>query len=290
MNKKLITLAIAGALASPLMAFAADAAPAEAAPTPEHTIAGNLTLASSYRFRGIDQTFGEPAIQGGVDYSHSSGIYLGNWNSNVSSGAGFPDGNIEMDFYGGYKTSFGDIGLDVGAIYYYYPGSEGKVLGLGASGGSVSNSEIYLGASWKFLSVKYYYSLDDYFSLRGVDRAGTPLNKGTDGTSYLDLSANYDLGDGWGINGHVGMLDLKNVHNGDYTDWKIGVTKDVSGWLFGLAYIDTNADGDCRGASSYQPYCFTNSNSESAVKTLNTGSHTKDAGRGIAVLSVTKTF
>ncbi len=168
MNKKLIVLAIAGALSSPLMAIAADAAP-----TPEHTIAGNMTLASSYRFRGIDQTFGDPAIQGGIDYSHSSGIYLGNWNSNVSSGAGFPDGNIEMDFYGGYKTTLGDFGIDVGAIYYYYPGSEGKVLGLGASSGAVSNTEIYLGASWKFLSAKYYYSVDDYFSLRGVNRTGT---------------------------------------------------------------------------------------------------------------------
>ena len=272
MNKKLITLAIAGALSSPLMAIAADAAPA---PTPEHTIAGNMTLATSYRFRGIDQTFGNPALQGGIDYSHSSGIYLGNWNSNVNSGAGFPDGNIEMDFYGGYKTTLGDFGIDVGAIYYYYPGSEGKVLGLGASSGAVSNAEIYLGASWKFLSAKYYYSLDDYFSLRGVDRTGTALNKGTDGTSYLDLSANYDLGDGWGINGHFGILNMQNVHNGDYTDWKIGVTKDINGWVFGLAYIDTNADGGCKGATSYQPYCFTNSNSDNGAGGINFGSDDK---------------
>jgi uncharacterized protein (TIGR02001 family) len=281
MNKKLIALAIAGALSSPLMAIAADAAPA---PTPEHTIAGNMTLATSYRFRGIDQTFGEPAIQGGIDYSHSSGIYLGNWNSNVSSGAGFPDGNIEMDFYGGYKTTLGDFGIDVGAIYYYYPGSEAKVLGLGASSGAVSNAEIYLGASWKFLSAKYYYSLDDYFSLRGT---GTNAGKSTDGTSYFDLSAVYDLGDGWGINGHVGFLDLKNVNNGDYTDWKIGVTKDVNGWVFGLAYIDTNADGSC---STGDFYCFTNSNSDDGAGGINLGSDTKDAGRGTAVFTVTKAF
>ena len=283
MNKKLITLAVAGALAAPLFATAADA------PAPEHTITGNMGIFSSYRFRGIDQTFGKPALQGGIDYSHSSGIYLGNWNSNVSSGAGFPDGNLEMDFYGGYKFSLGDFGFDVGAIYYYYPGSEGKVLGLGASSGVVDNKEIYLGVTWKFLTVKYYYALDDYFSLRGVAKNGTPLNKGTDGTSYLDFSASYDLGNGWGINGHVGFLDLNNIHNGDYTDWKIGVTKDINGWVFGLAYIDTNADGDCRGATSYQPYCFTNSN-DATAGALVVGDNTKDAGRGIGVISVSKSF
>lgn len=285
MNKKLITLAVAGALSAPLFAVAADAAP-----TPEHTLTGNVGLFSSYRFRGIDQTFGKPALQGGVDYSHSSGLYAGNWNSNVSSGAGFPDGNLEMDFYGGYKTSFGDVGVDVGAILYYYPGSEGRGLGVGADSGAVTNKEIYLGLTYGIFAAKYYYAFDDYFSLRGVNAAGASTGKGTKGSTYLDLSAAYDLGDGWGVNGHVGFMNLKNVHNGDYTDWKIGVTKDVNGWLFGLAYIDSNADGDCSGAATYQPYCFTNSNSDNGAGVINFGSKNKDAGRGIAVLSVSKTF
>jgi uncharacterized protein (TIGR02001 family) len=93
-----------------------------------HTLTGNVGLFSSYRFRGIDQTFGKPALQGGFDYSHASGIYVGNWNSNVSSGAGFPEGNLEMDFYGGYKTTIGDFGIDVGGLYYYYPGSDAAPL------------------------------------------------------------------------------------------------------------------------------------------------------------------
>jgi nitrogen regulatory protein P-II 2 len=139
-----------------------------AAPASPHTLAGNLGIYSSYRFRGIDQTFGKPALQGGFDYSHSSGIYLGNWNSNVSEGAGFPDANLEMDFYGGYKFSVGDFGIDVGAIYYYYPGSDAGVGTLfspanNKSGkvhsGGVSNTELYVGATWKFLSAKYSMKL-----------------------------------------------------------------------------------------------------------------------------------
>ena len=290
MNKHLITALLITAFATPALAQTAAAPATEAAPTPEHTLTGNVGLFSSYRFRGIDQTFGKPALQGGVDYAHSSGLYLGNWNSNVSSGAGFPDGNLEMDFYGGYKISFGDFGLDVGGIVYYYPGSEAKVLGTRADSGAVSNKEIYIGGSWKFVSLKYSYSLDDYFSLRGWDATGASTGKSTKGTSYLDLSANYDLGDGWGINAHVGALNMKNGYKGDYTDWKLGVTKDVSGWVFAASYIDTNAAGKCSGASSYQFYCFTNSNSESSSGTLSTGSHSKDAGRGIAVVSVSRSF
>ncbi len=110
-------------------AFASQLAHAQApAPTPEHTLTGNMAIVSDYRFRGISQTFGEgfftvgPAIQGGIDYSHSSGLYLGNWNSNVS-GNQYPNGSsIEMDFYGGWKHAWGDFGLDVGTIYYAYPG------------------------------------------------------------------------------------------------------------------------------------------------------------------------
>src|SRR5438046_920148 len=122
MRKSVLALSTAAALAAPGLAAAQAAAPAPTSP-----IAGNMSLVSEYRFRGIDQTFGKPAIQGGFDYSHSSGIYVGNWNSNVSSGAGFPNGNIEMDFYGGWKKAFGDFGLDVGAIYYYYPGTNPKI-------------------------------------------------------------------------------------------------------------------------------------------------------------------
>src|SRR5919201_1256515 len=118
MRKFVLPMALAASASAAGIASAQQAAPA---PSP---VTGNMTLVSEYRFRGIDQTFGKPAIQGGFDYTHASGIYLGNWNSNVSQGAGYPGGTIEMDFYGGYKKAFGDSGLDVGASYCYYPGTK----------------------------------------------------------------------------------------------------------------------------------------------------------------------
>jgi uncharacterized protein (TIGR02001 family) len=271
MRKSLITLALVSAFAAPVFAQSGNPSMDQAAPASPHTLTGNAGLFSSYRFRGIDQTFGKPALQGGIDYSHSSGIYVGNWNSNVSSGAGFPDSNLEMDFYGGFKKSFGDFGIDVGGIYYYYPGSD-------LNNKTVKNGEVYVGASWKFLSAKYFYAVTDYFNAKG------PNGEKTSGTGYYDLSANFDLGSGWGINGHLGYLDFAKVQNANYTDWKIGVTKDISGWVVGLAYVDTNAKGNCANAEFY---CFSNNVNNSGTQT---GSKTIDAGRAIAVLSLTKSF
>jgi uncharacterized protein (TIGR02001 family) len=254
MRKSVLSIAVAAA------ASLSDLAAAQPAVTPS-PITGNVTLASEYRFRGIDQTFGKPAFQGGFDYSHASGLYLGNWNSNVSQGAGFPGGNLEMDLYGGYKRSFGDLGADVGFIYYAYPGTDPKV----------DNKELYAGVSWKFLSAKYFYSLDDYFSAKGDD------GESTKGTSYLDLSATYDLGHGWGVGAHWGHTNFKHVSQGSYSDWKLGLTKDLSGWVVGAAYVGSNAKGDC-GAGDF--YCFPNTS----------GSKSRDAGRDTIVLSVSRTF
>jgi uncharacterized protein (TIGR02001 family) len=236
MNKKLITLAVAGALASPLMAVAADAAP-----TPEHTFTGNFTLASEYIYRGIGQTNRKPAVQGGFDYAHSSGLYAGVWASSISWLADYNEfpgvngisSNIEIDVYGGYKGAITDtIGFDVGVLTYNYPGSypNGFV--------DADTTEIYLGLSWQWLSAKYSHVTSSH--IFGTTGTG---GENTRGSGYLELNAAYDLGDGWGINGHVGHQRVKHNGNASYTDWKVGVTKDVGFGVVGLAYVGTDAEG-----------------------------------------------
>jgi uncharacterized protein (TIGR02001 family) len=277
MRKTIIAASLASAAFAVPNLAAAQAAPAAApaAAPSDHTLTGNAGLFSQYRFRGIMQTYGNPALQGGVDYSHSSGFYAGNWNSNVNEGAGYPGGSIEMDFYGGWKKTWGDWGIDLGGIYYYYPGTHSgssrpfsptNNRSGNVANGNVHNFEGYVAGSWKFITLKYSRAFSDYFQAPN-----------TDGSGYLDLSANYDLGDGWGVNGHVGHLNFKNMSRADYTDWKLGVTKDISGWVFGAAYVDTNAHGSC-GKGEF--YCFPNSS----------GTNGKNAGKATAVLSVSKTF
>ncbi|MEX2353300.1 MAG: TorF family putative porin, partial [Gammaproteobacteria bacterium] len=47
----------------------------------DHSFSANATMASDYLFRGQSQTDNGPTIQGGFDYGHSSGLYLGTWAS-----------------------------------------------------------------------------------------------------------------------------------------------------------------------------------------------------------------
>jgi uncharacterized protein (TIGR02001 family) len=243
MRKSILSLSLAAALAAPLLASAADPSP----------VTGNVSIVSDYRFRGISQTYLGPAIQGGIDYGHSSGIYIGNWNSSVTSNL-FPGGSgIEMDFYVGWKKSFGDFGLDVGTIYYYYPKAEwNSNTGSTTGDADFNNWEIYVGGSWKWLSAKFFYALSDYFGLANEQAGswitdkdtGTPIGGrgGSDGTWYLDLSATVPVTKELSVVAHYGMLEVEKYSELDYKDWKLGVTYDLSGWILGAAYVDTDAD------------------------------------------------
>jgi uncharacterized protein (TIGR02001 family) len=245
MRKSVLTLSVAAALAAPGLVAA------QTAPSP---LTGNLAIVSDYRFRGISQTFELPAVQGGIDYAHPSGAYLGNWNSSVS-GISFTDtAGIEMDFYGGYKKSVGDLGFDVGLLQYYYPGAKT------GGGEKYDTLEGYIGASWKWLSAKYSYTFSDYFGL---------VN--SDGSGYLDLAFTMEVAPKLNLVAHYGMQTVKNYDPLDYNDWKLGVTYDLAGWLLGAAYVDTDAD---KGL-----YTLTNSQGKS-----------KDLGGSTVVLSIMKTF
>jgi hypothetical protein len=272
MRKSLLSLSVAAALAAPTLAAA------QAAASP---ITGNLSIVSDYRFRGISQTYLGPAIQGGIDYSHPSGIYLGNWNSSVASQQ-FPLGSgIEMDFYAGYKASFGDFGIDIGTIYYFYPKAEwNSTIGSTTGDADFNNWEIYLGASWRWLSAKFSYALSDYFGLASEQGGSWITNKTTgapigqrgssDGTWYLDLSANFPVSKELSIVAHYGMLEVEKYGELDYKDWKLGVTYDLNGWLLGAAYVDTDADNNWYYAGGSKGI--------------------KETGKSTVVLSVTKTF
>lgn len=227
MNKKLITLAVAGTLAAPMLAIAEDS---------PHSFSSNVSLASEYIYRGIEQTNGKPAIQGGFDYAHSSGFYAGVWASNISW---LSDGNatvsapVEIDVYGGYKGSFtDDLGFDVGVLTYNYPGT-----GLATGAGDPDTTEVYGALSYKWLTAKYSVTTGSLF---GWTKGGLGVDK-TSGSSYFELNAAFDLGDGWDISGHVGRQSVKGFGDASYSDYKLGVTKDVGFGSVGLAFTDTNA-------------------------------------------------
>ena len=103
----------------------------ETDPPAEFTITGYAALVSDYRFRGLSQSAGDPAIQGSININHSSGFYVGTWASSIEfkNLGPIPDsvyGNLEVDVYGGWTGTLGSaVTGDIGVTYLMYPG--GKV-------------------------------------------------------------------------------------------------------------------------------------------------------------------
>ena len=289
MRKTLLAVAVAGVFSLPVAAIADDAAPAS-----PHTFAYNVGVVSDYLFRGVSQTRGGAALQGAVDYSHASGLYAGVSASSITWVKDWlGKGSLEVDLYGGYKNTFagGDWNYDVGVIAYTYPG-HGKAQPTFLA--NPNTTEVYGAIGYKWLTLKYSQAVSKNF----IGWYGGPaLDKDTRGSNYLELNAAYDLGDGWGINGHYGAQKVKNsvttaaAMDANYNDWKIGVTKDVGFGVVGLAYSDTDAKGSCgnplpaAGASSY---CWgTNSNVAAASGPTN---GFKNVAKGQVVLSFNKAF
>lgn len=260
MHKTLIASLIAAAFLVPAVASA------QTAPVPS-PFTGNVMLTSEYLYRGIAQSNGKPAIQGGFDYVNPNGLYVGTWGSSISwlgdmSTTLAPvSAPIEIDVYGGYRNSFagGDWNYDVGVLTYNYPGS------YPAGFVKPDTTEIYGLLGWKWVSLKYSSVVSS--NLFG---AVTPAGGDTRGSGYLDLTGNYDLGNGLGLTAHVGHQTVKGFSAASYNDWKLGVSKDLGFGVLGLYYSDTNAQG---GAGEFYRNAFG-----------------RDLGQGRAVLSFSKTL
>lgn len=231
MKSKLLNSLMLAALAVPGVALAEETSP--------HTVSANVGFTTDYIFRGIAQTSHNPAVQGGIDYSHASGLYAGVWGSNVSwiadSGA-VATGSVtmELDTYFGFRNSFADdFTYDVGFIRYNYLGDYTAAAGFAKA----DTDEIYGAIGYKWITAKYSYGLGQFLTVPGAQ-----------GTNYFELNASVPVADtGITFGAHVGKQTYKGTaaaafaNTPTYTDYKLSVSKDFSGYVVGLAYTDTNA-------------------------------------------------
>lgn len=262
MRKSLLTLAVLSALASQV-AFAEEAAAPAAAETPAYTLAYNVGLYSQYIFRGMTQTANQPAIQGGVDFTHSSGFYLGTWASNVSwleDSRSYDKASLELDLYGGYRGAIKDVAYDVGLLQYVYPGDfKGSTAGFLLK--KAETTEVYGSISYKWVTAKVSVAVSD----------GVFGNRDAAGTYYADLTANYPVTDTITATAHVGRQEYSGTGNDiySYTDWKLGLSKAfANGVTVGGYYTDTNAKASGYGKQADNSFAYNGGDISSATGTV----------------------
>lgn len=233
-KRKLLNVLMLAALAAPGAALAADA------PASPHTFTANVGFTTDYVFRGISQTSGKPALQGGVDYAHASGLYAGLWASNINWITAFGavgTANIELDSYFGFRNTLeNEFSYDVGFIRYNYPGSYNPAAGTVQA----DTDEVYMAIGYKWVGAKYSYGLGQFLTVPGAA-----------GTDYFEVNANVPLGDsGFTFGVHAGRQAYKGTTadalalaglNPTYSDYKLSVSRDFSGFVVTLAYTDTDA-------------------------------------------------
>jgi uncharacterized protein (TIGR02001 family) len=210
-NSKLAVAFLAAA--SSIAASAADAPAA-------FTTTGNLAFTSDYVFRGITQTGGHTALQGGFDVAHSSGLAAGVWASNVS----WAQTTLEVDLYASYGLSLTkDVAASVGYIAYVYEGNS-----------SLNTGEINASLSAYGFTAKASHAVTDYFGIVGSC------------TGYYELNYAYEFpaAKGLALSLHYGVTDGKNAADND-EDYSIALSYPVLGFTGTVGY--SNGSGTYAG-------------------------------------------
>ncbi len=207
--------------AAALCAFLSPASARADVQMGDFSLSGNAGFTTDYVYRGISQTDEGPAVQGGFDVSHTSGLYAGVWGSNVDFNDG-DEASVETDIYGGYSGEYEGLAYDVGFIYYAYPGADSD-LDYDFWEGSFALGYDFDVAS---LSASVNYS-PDFFGGTG------------DAVYYattLDVPLPYDVT----FSAHAGYQTIDEGE--DYTDWSLGLAYTLAGFDLTLAYYETDLD------------------------------------------------
>lgn len=216
--KKLLFLALAGCTwASP--------AAAQISLPGGFTITGGATATTDYRFRGVSQSDGDPALQASATVSHSSGFYAGAFASTLTEG--MRPGEYEISGYLGYSREIlPATDIDVGVQLYGYPNNE-----------SLTNASYF----------------EPYAALRHtlgpvtaeVGAAYAPEQDALGGQDslyvYGDVSAGLIILP-FTVTGRLGYTSGPARFTGfsDYYDWRIGAERKIGPATFSLEYVDTD--------------------------------------------------
>ena len=213
----------------------ATPAVAQDAPASDVTVSANAAVVSEYRFRGVDLSGGDVAIQGGIDVSHSSGLYVGTWGSSLDEDTvGY--GHTELDVYGGWSGQVTDaVSLKVGVIAYLYPnappGDYDYFEGYGSASFDIGPASLTAGVA--YAPKQDSLGSEDNFYVYGdasIGVSNTPVS----------------------LSGHLGYTDgfLTYTSDGNAFDWSLGADLALGENLsVGVAYVGAEGNyvpGDYR--------------------------------------------
>ena len=164
-----------------LLTLTAAASFAQSAPAAASafTTTGNLSITSDYVFRGVSQTGGQLAIQGGFDLTKTpvNGLTAGVWASSLSVGT-------EVDLYANYGFKIGAVDVSVGYIEYTYTSAH--------NGGEANIAATYAGLTLKASKgiegtlSDYYYEANYSYDIAAIKGLNLGLHYGNDRLTKKD--------------------------------------------------------------------------------------------------------
>lgn len=182
-------------------------------------VALNAALKSDYRFRGVSRSNNDIAVQGGIDWFHDSGVYVGAFGSSVSD---FRSSDVETNFYAGYSTESNGIIYDLGVTTYVFPGGTNSTF------------------------IETYGSVGIDFGLLtsavGVSYMPSQSNNGDQDNIYFFTDTRATVPDTpFSIDLHIGYED--GFFGSNKWDWRVGTSIGFEQFELGVSYVDTNKPG-----------------------------------------------
>jgi len=189
-----------------------------------------VVATTDYVFRGVSQTYGEPALQGAVNYRDSSGWFAGAWGSNVDP---YPFGSTEAEInaYAGFGLSLNPEWTARGTYTRY----------------------VY---AWKARPKSYDY--DEFsMSLAFEDRWIATVSYEPDSARYstlgyvhdrpaysYEMAARWPLPERLAISAGVGYYDLTHLYGAGY--WSGNAGLDYTHGRFEVQVVRFFSDGTVR--------------------------------------------
>ncbi len=165
-------------------------------------VSANVGMTTDYIWRGNTQSSGDASLSGGLDADLGGGLAVGTWVGSLGA-SDDADANYELDLYASYGFEVGGVGVEVGYIYYAYPGV--------ADDGS-DFEDIYVSLGYGPVSLSYYELLD-------AEDASYDADEGT----YLSIDYEVALPGDFTATLHYGSEEFEN--SADDEDTSISISK-----------------------------------------------------------------